>query len=116
LEKLLEASCPNHAYPIKHKLKECTMLRYFMTSGALSKGKKPKGGPGGHVATTFLGEEVVMSIYGGPVPHESRCKLKLMSWEVHAVSPAIPQYLRWSESPINFDWIDHPDCVVSPYS
>jgi hypothetical protein len=26
-EKLLEATCPNHMYPIRHKLKECTMMK-----------------------------------------------------------------------------------------
>jgi hypothetical protein len=61
----------NHAYPIKHKVKECTMLRNFMTLGALSKGKKPEGGPGGKAVIPFLREEVIMSINGGLVPHES---------------------------------------------
>jgi hypothetical protein len=46
-EKLLEAACPNHVYHIKHKLKECTMMKNFMTSGTISKGKKPEGDPGG---------------------------------------------------------------------
>jgi hypothetical protein len=26
-EKLLKATYPNHAYPIRHKLNECTMLK-----------------------------------------------------------------------------------------
>jgi hypothetical protein len=26
-KKLLEATCPNHMYPIRHKLKECTMMK-----------------------------------------------------------------------------------------
>jgi hypothetical protein len=26
-KKPLEATCPNHAYPVKHKLKECTMIK-----------------------------------------------------------------------------------------
>jgi hypothetical protein len=34
-KKLLEVTCPNHTYPIKHKLKECTMMKNFMTTGAL---------------------------------------------------------------------------------
>jgi hypothetical protein len=25
-----------------------------------------------------------------------------------------PEYLRWSESPITFDWTDHLDCVPKP--
>jgi hypothetical protein len=52
-EKLLEAAYPNHAYPIKHKLKECTIMKNFMTLVALSKAKKPdrdlrRGGGEGH--------------------------------------------------------------------
>jgi hypothetical protein len=42
-EKLLKATYPNHAYPVKHKLKECTMMKNYMASWALSKGKNPEG-------------------------------------------------------------------------
>jgi hypothetical protein len=30
-ERLLEEACPNHVYPIKHKLKDCDMMKNFMT-------------------------------------------------------------------------------------
>jgi hypothetical protein len=70
-------ACPNHAYPVKRKLKECTMMKNHMTSGGLAKGKKPEGDPGGKVDASFPEEEAVMSIYGRPIPHESWCKLKL---------------------------------------
>jgi hypothetical protein len=35
-KRLLEEACPNHAYPIKHKLKDYGMMRSFMTSGSLA--------------------------------------------------------------------------------
>jgi hypothetical protein len=35
-KRLLEEACPNHSYPIKHKLKECSMIRRFMTSRSLT--------------------------------------------------------------------------------
>jgi hypothetical protein len=35
-KRLLEKSCPNHAYPIRHKLKDYSMMRSFMTSGSLT--------------------------------------------------------------------------------
>jgi hypothetical protein len=54
---------------------------------ALSKGKKHEGEPGGKAAAPFLGEEAVMSIYGGPIPHESQCKLKLTSRAVNTMNP-----------------------------
>jgi hypothetical protein len=44
------------------------MMKNYMTSEALTKGKKPEGDLGGK-ATPIPEEEAVMSIYGGPVPH-----------------------------------------------
>jgi hypothetical protein len=35
-EKLLEEMCPNHAYPVKHKLRDCDMMKNFMVSGSLT--------------------------------------------------------------------------------
>jgi hypothetical protein len=31
-EKILEAACPHHLYPVKHKLRDGTMVRRFMSS------------------------------------------------------------------------------------
>jgi hypothetical protein len=50
-------------------------------------------------------------IYGGPNYYESRRKQKLTAREVMVVSPATPEYLKWSEVPITFDRSDHPDFV-----
>jgi hypothetical protein len=52
-----------------------------------------------------------MLIYGGPIPHESRHKLKLTSQAVNAVCPTTPEYLRWSKFLISFDWMDHPNSI-----
>ena len=30
-EKLLEGSCPNHAFPIKHLYKDCVFLKRFLS-------------------------------------------------------------------------------------
>jgi hypothetical protein len=35
-ERLLEEACSNHAYPIKHKLKDYGMMKNFMISGSLT--------------------------------------------------------------------------------
>jgi hypothetical protein len=53
-------------------------------------------------------------IYGGPDSYESRWKQKLTAREVMAVSPAILEYLKWSEVPITFDHSDHPNFVPKP--
>jgi hypothetical protein len=71
IKKLLEVTCPNHAYPKRHKLNGCTMMKNYMTSVCLVKGKKPEEDPGGKATTPIPGEEADMSIYSRPVPHES---------------------------------------------
>jgi hypothetical protein len=35
---LIEEACPNHVYPIKHKLRDCGMMNNFMVSGSLTRG------------------------------------------------------------------------------
>jgi hypothetical protein len=35
-EKLLEEACPNHTYVVRHKLRDCGMMRNFMASGSLT--------------------------------------------------------------------------------
>jgi hypothetical protein len=110
-KKLLKATYPNHMYPVRHKLKECTMMKNYMTTGIFAKGKRPDGDSAGKVAAPFPKEKVVMLIYGGPAHHESWCKLKLTGWAINVVSVVVPVYLRWSESPISFDWMDHLDSI-----
>jgi hypothetical protein len=90
------------------------MMKNYMTTGALTKGKMPEGDPRGYAITPFTKEEVVMSIYGTPIPHESQCKLKLTSQVVNVVSSATPEYYRWSKSRITFNWTNHPDCIPKP--
>jgi hypothetical protein len=34
-ERFLDKACQNHRYPIKHKLKDCGMMKNFMVSGSL---------------------------------------------------------------------------------
>ena len=43
-EKLLEGSCPNHVFPIKHLYKDCVLMKKFLFRGS-NKGehrKEPK--------------------------------------------------------------------------
>jgi hypothetical protein len=70
------------------------MMKNYMTTRTCAKGKKPKDDSVGKADAPFPEEKVVMSIYGGPVPHESRHKLKLTSRVVNAMSPAATEFLR----------------------
>jgi hypothetical protein len=67
------------------------MMKNYMTSVCLVKGKKPEEDPGGKATTPIPGEEADMSIYSRPVPHESWRKLKLIGWEVNVVTLASPE-------------------------
>jgi hypothetical protein len=53
-EKLLEAACPHHPYPVKHKLEDCTMMKKFKTSGDPSSSGKSGRHPEGRSATPIL--------------------------------------------------------------
>jgi hypothetical protein len=52
-EKLLEATCPNHMYLVRHKLKECTMMKNYITMGTFARGKKPEGDLTGKATAPF---------------------------------------------------------------
>jgi hypothetical protein len=53
---------------MKHKLKDCTMMKNFLTLGAFSKGRKPNGDPGREAAIDILGEAEVTTIFDGSSP------------------------------------------------
>jgi hypothetical protein len=96
------------------------MMKNYMTMGIFTKGKRPKGDSVWKATAPFPEEKAVMLIYGGPAPHESRCKLKLTGQAINAVSATVSEYLRWFESLITFDRTDHPDSIpksglVSPH-
>jgi hypothetical protein len=65
-ERLLEEACSNHAYPIKHKLKDCSMMKNFMTS--FTRDREPKEDP----------EDVIMMVYNGH-PHPVRHHMSNLS-------------------------------------
>jgi hypothetical protein len=87
-ENLLEATFPNHTYPIRHKLKECTMMKNYLTMRTFAKGNSM-----GKAAAPLSEEKAVMSIYGRPNPHELRCRRKLTVQAINAVRIAVLEYL-----------------------
>ena len=52
-----------------------------------------------------------LMIFGGSVAYDSKRRQKLTHREVYTADPAVPTFLRWSESAITFDRTDHPDTV-----
>jgi hypothetical protein len=64
-KKCLEETCPNHAYPIKHKLKGCNMMKNFMASGSLTRGMEVDEVLSEGDTMPFPKEDTVMTIYDG---------------------------------------------------
>ena len=50
-------------------------------------------------------------IFGGSAAYGSKRRQKVTHHEVYTAQLATPPFLRWSESAITFDRIDHPDIV-----
>jgi hypothetical protein len=118
-KKLLEASCTHHEGPVKHKLWDCRLMKSFLT-GTLQmkeaggrKDDKPEDqdDDGDDV---YREDGTVMLVFGGPVAYESKRRQKLTRREVLFIEPAVPTYLKWSEAPITFDKMDHPDHIPQP--
>jgi hypothetical protein len=64
-EKLLEEICPNHAYLIKHKLRDCIMMNNFMASRPLARGMEVDEVLGEGDTTPFPRKDAVLMIYDG---------------------------------------------------
>jgi hypothetical protein len=64
-KRLLKEACPNHAYPVRHKLKDCEIKQSFMTLGSLTWGAKPDEGPDRSGTTPFPKENTIMMVFEG---------------------------------------------------
>jgi hypothetical protein len=64
-KRLLEEACPNHAYPVRRTLKECSMMWSFMTSGSFTWGAEPNEGPNGSDTTPFPKENAIIMVFRG---------------------------------------------------
>jgi hypothetical protein len=64
-KKLLEETCPNHIYPIKHKFRDYDMMKNFMASGSLARGMEVDEVPDKGDMMPFPREDAVMMIYDG---------------------------------------------------
>jgi hypothetical protein len=72
IKRLLEEAYPNHMYPIKHELKDGDMMRNFMASGSLTRGRELEENPGRSDAMPFSGEDAVVTVYDGRPESVSR--------------------------------------------
>jgi hypothetical protein len=72
-EKLLKQMCPNHTYAIKHKLRDCSLMKRSMIIGSLSRVMEVNEAPIEGDAAPFLGEDAVMMIVGRR-PSSEKCR------------------------------------------
>jgi hypothetical protein len=63
-------ACPNHVYPVKHKLRNCGMMNNFMISGSLTRDMELEEHQDRRDVMPFPEEDAVMTVYeGGGAPH-----------------------------------------------
>ena len=77
-KKLLEGSCPNHAFPVKHLLKDCNLMRRFLSGGS-NKGEQgkepaPTTDDAKEKDNNFPTSDGCLMIFGGSVAHDSKCR------------------------------------------
>ena len=53
-------------------------------------------------------------IFEGSAAYNSKCCQKLACREVYTAEPAMPSFLRWSESAITFDRTNHSESIPQP--
>jgi hypothetical protein len=61
-EMILEETCLNNTYPVKHKLKFCGMMKNFMALWSLTQSMEVDEVPNEGDATPFPREDMVMAI------------------------------------------------------
>jgi hypothetical protein len=67
-KRLCDEACPNHAYPVRHKLKDYGMMRSIMTSWSLTWGTELDKGPDRSDTASFPEENIIMMEYGDAPP------------------------------------------------
>jgi hypothetical protein len=69
----------------------------------------PKEGSAANKSNTFIRKSVgaYHSFLGTPIVRTNKSSLRILN----ATVPAVPQYVRWSETPCTFDRADHPTII-----
>jgi hypothetical protein len=121
-EQLLDKPCTNHGYPIKHKLKDCELLKRML--GQLSKrkggdrdkkalkdqGVAPKDGSG------FPDLDGYLMMFGGLKDDCTKHQHKVRHRDACAAGNAVPKFLHWSSTPITSDQGEHSPNIPRPGS
>jgi hypothetical protein len=98
-QKLMDSSCQNHGFLIHHKLRECELLKRFISKPPAKKTKQEElTKPVEQETPTEDFPETIgcLMIFGEGEACGDRHGRKVAQREVFVVVPAIPWYLRWS--------------------
>ena len=80
-DKLLEGPCPNHAFPIKHMCKDCSLMKRFFTGSSKKweQKKKPEAeaNNAGEKDGGFPSPDGCLMIFGGLEAYGSKHRQKL---------------------------------------
>ena len=119
---MLEKPCTNHGYPVKHKLKDCDLMRRLL---------RKIGKPGGDGRDKWLpADQDKEKPAEEPFPEVDRCLViidrleddcsrrqqKVRLREVCSTGSTVNKKLKSASTPIIFDQDDHPVCVPRPGS
>jgi hypothetical protein len=106
-ERMLEKSCPDHAFHVKHMYKDYALMKKYLSRGS-KKGeqkKKPEPTEGNAEGKDdgFPDSNGCLMIFGRPKAFESKRCQKLTRQEVYLAEPAMPSFLWWS-LPLKNSW------------
>jgi len=109
-EKMLEGPCPNHAFPVKHLLKDYGLMQKFLArstnKGEQGKAPAPAADDEEENDETFPTPNDALMIFGGSTACDSKWRQKVVPCQVYMAQLATPLFLQWSESAITFDRTD----------
>ena len=96
-KKLLEGPCPNHAFPVKHLYKDCSLMRRFLFGGS-NKGEHgkdpdPTTDDAEGKDDNFPTPDGCLMIFGGSMAYDSKRRQKLVRRKVYTAKPTVPTFL-----------------------
>jgi hypothetical protein len=113
-EEIMDKPCSFHSTKDRqagHSTRECSFLRRIRTENLPANEADENGPAAGGGDQQYPKRDGVLMIFRGL---DSRTSRKLRDREVKATTPAVPQWLNWSEMAVSFDRSDHPDYIPHP--
>jgi hypothetical protein len=104
-KRILGEACPNHAYPIKYKLRDNGLMKSFMTSGSLSQGMEVNEVPDEEDVMPFLEQDAIVTIYNRRPSSKSH----------HVPDPSLGTPARSGQGCRNLEMEGHEFSCTLPY-